>query len=302
MKHIKFLSADKKTDISLSYWEPKTKVIGTLQIIHGMAEYIDRYDDFANYLTSLGYVVIGHNHLGHGGDAKIQGYFNVKNPVELILKDINFVNKWTDEKYPDVPHFIMGHSMGSFALRNYLQLYKPALAGAILMGTGASAPGLKTAKAISTTTNKMAPEKTNNWLNSIAFGSYSKKFPEDSEFNWLSKNQENVAAYEKDNNTGFIFTNNGFYTLFNLVSGATKKDWAQNIPDNLPFLIVSGELDPVGDFSKGPKQTSEDLTNAGVKNVDLKLFTGLRHEILFENEKLEVYKTISDWLSSIINN
>lgn len=300
MEHNTFLSSDQQTTSHFICWKPKQKAIGTIQIIHGMAEYIERYHDFALFLNNVGFIVVGHDHLGHGASvSEIEpkhGYFGKDDPVTFILEDIDQIKEWIETSYPDLPHFMLGHSMGSFALRNYLQLYKAAIHGAIFMGTGQKASMLPLALSLTKGLNKTAPEKQNKWLDRMAFGNFSKQFPEASSFNWLSKNQENVKRYEEDPLTGFTFTNNGFYTLFRLVDGANRSGWANNIEQDLPILVISGEQDPVGDFGKGPRRIAKELNEAGIKDVSLALFTDLRHEILLEEEKLEVYKAITNWL------
>lgn len=300
MKHNTFLSSDQKTMSHFICWEPTCEAIGTVQIIHGMAEYIERYHDFAKYLNDLGFVVVGHDYLGHGEsvlhDQPKHGYFGKGEPVTFVLDDIHQVEEWIGENFPNLPHFMLGHSMGSFALRNYLQLYRSEISGAIFMGTGKNAAMLSLALSLTKGLNLTAPEKQNKWLDHMAFGSFSKQFPEESRFNWLSRNQENVKEYENDPLTGFTFTNNGFYTLFRLVDGANREGWAQNIDQDLPILVISGEQDPVGDFGKGPRKVAKELDEAGIKDVSLVLFAELRHEILLENEKTEVYKAIGAWL------
>lgn len=300
MKHNTFLSSDQKTTGHFICWEPERKAIGTIQIIHGMAEYIERYHEFATFLNDLGFIVVGHDHLGHGESVSEfepkHGYFGKDDPVALILKDIDQIKEWIETNYSELPHFMLGHSMGSFALRNYLQLYKADSSGAIFMGTGQKAAMLPLALSLTKGLNRIAPEKQNKWLDQMAFGNFSKRFPETSSFNWLSKNQENVKRYEEDSLTGFTFTNNGFYTLFRLVDGANQSGWANNIEQDLPILVISGEQDPVGDFGKGPRRIAKELNEAGIQDVSLALFTDLRHEILLEDEKLEVYKVITSWL------
>ncbi|MBO0440820.1 alpha/beta fold hydrolase [Candidatus Enterococcus ikei] len=300
MLHNTFLSSDQKTMSHFICWEPEQEAIGVVQIIHGMAEYIERYHDFAEYLNGLGYVVVGHDHLGHGEsvtkDAAKHGYFGKGDPVSFVLKDIHQIKEWITEHYPKLPHFMLGHSMGSFALRNYLQFYKPEISGAIFMGTGKKATLLPVALSLTNTLNLTAPEKTNERLDQLAFGDFSKQFPEAGRFNWLSKSQDNVRRYENDPLTGFTFTNNGFYTLFRLVDGANRTGWAEKIDQNLSILVISGEQDPVGDFGKGPRKVAKDLDKAGIKDVSLVLFAELRHEILLEDEKNEVYKAISNWM------
>lgn len=296
-------SSDEQTNLHVVCWKPEREPKAVIQIIHGMAEYIERYHEFAEYLNQQGYLVVGHDHLGHGqsvdSTAPQYGYFGEK-AVPSILADIHQVRQRTKSSYPDLPYFMLGHSMGSFALRNYLQNHGEGLSGVILMGTGSKPAGLSLALPLVKCLSRKNGSKKNPMVDRLAFGSYSKKFPEPSSFNWLSKNQKNVAEYERDPLTGFIFTNNGFCTLFQLIEGANKKGWTDKLPKKLPILIVSGNQDPVGDFGKGIEKVHRELVMSGLGAVEVTLFPELRHEILLEEEKIEVYQVIEQWLSRLV--
>ncbi|MGC6770197.1 alpha/beta fold hydrolase [Enterococcus sp. LJL51] len=301
MEAIFYLSSDKETELHLVCWKPKQQPIGIVQLIHGMAEYIERYTEFAEYLTRLGYLVVGHDHLGHGKSVDSKepqhGYFGKGRTEQILIEDIDQVRQWTLGRYPELPYFMLGHSMGSFALRNYLQSHHESVSGVVLMGTGTGSAAIPAALSITTGLNKLQPKKVNQWLDELAFGSFSKHFPEESRFNWLSKNQLNVQQYEEDALTGFTFTNNGFHTLFQLIHKANRSGWAERLPKNLSVLVISGEEDPVGGYGKGVRKVAKTLSSSGIKDVSLALFTELRHEILFEDEKEQVYGAISSWLA-----
>lgn len=298
MEHLTFTSANGQTPLHVCFWTTKTKPIGVVQLIHGMTEYIERYHEFAKRLTDAGFVVIGHDHLGHGESVDpnepIYGYFG-DDGAHLMLEDIDQVKQWTQKKYPDLPYFMMGHSMGSFALRTYLQRYPVQIQGAIIMGTGTRPAALALGKPFVNRLAKTNPKKPAEWINNLAFGSFSKPFKEASSFSWLSKNPENIIRYEADPKLGFTFTFNGFATLFSLIESANQKNWMDDLPRTLPMLIVSGQEDPVGDFGKGPKKIAAELTKKGFHDVTLKLFPTLRHEILLEDEK-EVDEYIIEWI------
>lgn len=303
MEEHKVLSTDKKTNLHIVCWKTEEKPKGILQIIHGMAEFVERYAEFAEYLNQLGYLVVGHDHLGHGQSVDSEnpqyGYFG-EETISLVISDIHRVRTWVQADYQDIPYFMLGHSMGSFALRNYIQQYAEGLDGVILMGTGSKPAVLSVVLPVVKLLAKKNGMKKNPIIDNLAFGSFSKKFPEASPFNWLSKNQKNVAEYEKNPLTGFVFTNNGFSTLFQLIDGANKKGWGNNLPKELPILIVSGEEDPVGDFGKGPKKIQQELTESGMTQVSLTLFPELRHEILLEEDKKEVYQVIQLWMEKVV--
>ncbi|MBL3715516.1 alpha/beta fold hydrolase [Lactococcus garvieae] len=297
-------SSDKQTELNLLHWSlEKPKAV--IQLIHGMAEHIERYNDFALYLNSIGFAVVGHDHLGHGYSINKQepvyGYFGEEG-LKNVITDIHLVKNWAQQKYPELPYFMMGHSMGSFALRNFLQDYPVDIQGAIFMGTGTSPKHLNFLLPFIEKISQKRAKTVANIIDKLAFGNYSKKFPEKGNFNWLSKNQENVASYESNPLLGFTFTHNGFVTLFSLVKRANQKNWMRNMPTDLPILILSGTDDPVGNFGKGPQKVYQELKKAEFRHLDLQLFPRLRHEILFEDEYEEVYHSIGQWLTTCLNN
>lgn len=305
MEQMTFTSTDKKTPLHVCAWNYVKEPRGVVQLIHGMTEYIERYAYFAQYLNKLGFIVVGHDHLGHGAsvdpDEPIYGFFG-ENGVKTLLSDIDQVKQWAQTNYPNVPYFMLGHSMGSFALRTYLQVYPVDIQGAIFMGTGTQPKGLTLAYPLIKRMAKVKPKTTGTVINKMAFASYNKPFKEASPFSWLSKNPENLRRYEADPKLGFTFTLNGFETLFALVSRANQKNWMAPIPKTLPILIISGAEDPVGDFGKGPKKIAKDLEENGFYDVTLNLFDTLRHEILLEKEFQEVVDRIEDWLVKHVEN
>lgn len=306
MKHQTFISSDGVTRSHIIYWDDVPKPIATIQLVHGMAEYIARYTDFARYLNQLGFIVIGHDHLGHGeslsADTPLQGFISTGDSVQHIIGDIDKVNRLVTENYSELPHFILGHSMGSFSVRTYLQQFRNHFVGAIFMGTGKRPQFMNQITFITKFLNHIAPQKTNSLIDRMAFSNYSKHFSEDSSFNWLSKNQRNVKNYEKDPNMGFIFTNNGFHTLFQLISNATSQKWPMHLNKSLSVLLISGADDPVGDYGEGPLFVKNELLENGIQDVSFVLFDSLRHEILFEDNYEEVYKTIGNWLLTTLKN
>ena len=140
MKHeFYYTSRDSVTKIHAIEWLPDRDIKGVLQICHGMVEYIDRYDEFAEFMSEHGYYVVGHDHLGHGKSIQTEadlGYFDERKGNQYVIGDIYQLQEMTRKKYPDVPYFMLGHSMGSFLLRQYLTMYAGGLAGVVIMGTG----------------------------------------------------------------------------------------------------------------------------------------------------------------------
>lgn len=136
---LEFLSADKKTKIHAVKWEPEAEIKGILQISHGMVEYIERYEKFAEFLAKEGFVVAGNDHLGHGESVRSQelwGYFAPQHGSDILIQDLEYLRNTLQKEYDNIPYFFMGHSMGSFLVRKYLSKYSTGLYGAIIMGTG----------------------------------------------------------------------------------------------------------------------------------------------------------------------
>jgi alpha-beta hydrolase superfamily lysophospholipase len=286
MEELFYPSHDEKTTIHACIWRPQTKPLAVVQIIHGMAEYAERYAPFAEGMARCGFAVVAEDHLGHGksvtGEEKL-GYFCEENPVETVLDDIFTLTQKAKEMFPEVPYFVLGHSMGSFFCRNIIADHGQEFDGAILMGTGWQASVVLNL-ALALTKNEASG---NSWeyrselINQLAFGAYNKKFPSaGNNFAWLSVNKKNVDNYLSDPLCGFTFTCNGFYTLFSVIKLACQKSTIKKVPKDLPVLFVSGSNDPVGNFGVGVQKAYRSFLKCGISDVTVKLYEGYRHEIL----------------------
>lgn len=298
-----FDSRDGQTKIHAVRWVPEGKVICILQIIHGMAEYIERYEEFAMYMAEKGILVTGEDHLGHGksvpegGD---YGYFCKQDPATVVVRDVHRLKKMTQEEYPGVPYVILGHSMGSFIFRNYLYRYGTGIQGGIICGTGyMPMPVTACAKAVAKVQKLFVGDKhVSKLMDKIAFGSYNKKIQNPkTKFDWLAARESVVEKYLQDPLCGFVFTVNGFDTLFELIYRAHKTDNMQKIPKELPVFFIAGEEDPVGGYGEGVKAVYKSYTeDLGMKNVALRLYTGDRHEIINEEDRQQVYEELYPWI------
>ena len=295
-------SADGETRIHALEWLPEGKPAATLQLCHGMAEYIARYDEFASFLAENGFYVTGNDHLGHGQSVTSPdrlGYFSDPRGNECVIADIHALRQRTFTRYSGVQHFMLGHSMGSFLLRQYIELYGEGLSGAVIMGTGSQPPAVLSAgKAICRTAARFRGWTCRSGLmNRMAFGSYNKKFePARTPSDWLSRNTASVDAYEADPLCGFVFTVNGYYHMFRGIEFAQKAENIAKIPRTLPLLVVSGAEDPVGGFGAGVKPVYEAYKAAGITDVQLKLYPSDRHEILNELDRTQVFADLLDWM------
>ena len=285
---------------------PEGQPRAIVQIVHGMAEHIGRYEDFAKFLTEQGFLVTGEDHLGHGQsvpDGDTYGYFCSMDPATVVVRDVHRLKKTIQGQYPGVPYIILGHSMGSYILRNYLFRYGTGIQGAIIMGTGMEKPvEVGFVRCLSKCIEMIYGEKhLSPTLNKLVGGKYNAKITNPrTESDWLTKDEEIVNHYRIDPLCGFPFTVNGYRCLFELVNRLFKADNLSKLPADLPVLMVSGTEDPVGAYGVGVKKAYESITGAGMKKVELKLYEGDRHEILNELDRAKVYEDIAAWLGSVI--
>ena len=303
----KIASKDSKNNLNVIIWETEKEPIGVLQIVHGMAEYIDRYDDFAKYMTEHGFNVIGHDHLGHGysvSDERDYGFFAEENGDKIIIEDMHSVTQYAREKWEELPNFILGHSMGSFCLRQYLTKYSNDIFGAIIMGTGwiPSAAALL-GKTIATNTCKSKGSHTiNPLLIKLTLEPYNKPFaPARTNCDWLSRDEKQVDLYVNDKLCGFDFTAGAYKDFFTVLEKIAKNRQLIGMRKSLPILITSGSIDPVGG-KKACEKLNAQYKRCGINDVTLKLWENDRHEILNELDKSDVYDYICTWLKSKIQN
>lgn len=293
-----YLSKDNKTRIHAIEWIPSCEVIAVLQICHGMMEYIDRYDEFAKYMAEHGVYVVGHDHLGHGlsvTEKNRLGFFDEKNGNKCVVGDIHSLRMRTQKKYANVPYFMMGHSMGSFLVRQYAGIHGEGLAGAIIMGTGYQPDFMLIGGKI--VCRLIAVFKgwkhKSNFVNQLSVGGFDKKF---GVMGWLTKNPDNVEKYDKDTLCGVMFSLNAFYNMFDGMLCMNKGERTGKIPTMLPVFFVSGEEDPVGDYGKLVKQIHKKYQNRGFQDVEMKLYPEDRHEIIKEDDREVVFEDIYNWI------
>ena len=298
-----FPSNDGVTQIRAIEWIPEGEIKGIYQMCHGMVEHIERYDAFAKYLASNGYYVVGHDHLGHGKSItslENKGFFHQDRGNACLIADIHKLRTLTDEKYPDLPHFIMGHSMGSFLVRQYIGVHGKGLAGAIVMGTGDQPTMiLKAGKLLCKTIALFKGWKYRSTLvNNMSIGAYAKVFANLTDgTSWLCKNPEIVKKYAEDPMCGFVFTISAYYHMYDGMLRMKQQEAAGKVPKDLPVFFVAGAADPVGGAGKLVENVYKQYVDCGIKNVSIKLYENDRHEILNELDKEAVYEDILNFLS-----
>ncbi len=301
-RRVHYESSSRLVQVTGVICAPVRQPKAVLQISHGMCEYIERYQDFMEYLARKGFVVCGNTHIGHRGSVQSDydlGFLSEENGYNFLLTDLRTMNQLIRKEYPGLPVVLLGHSMGSFAARIYAERYSRELDALILSGTGGRNPavpiGIQMAKAVAAAKGGHYRSKL---LNKMAFGTFNNKYDSvHTQFDWISRDERMVEKYYADPYCNFIFTASGMKDLFTLHELANRKEWFQKFPKQLPVLLFSGDMDPVGDYGKGVRQVYRDLVGAGVQDVSLQLYPGGRHEMINELNRDEVYEDVAKWMS-----
>lgn len=282
-----------------------------LQMVHGMIEHIGRYADFAAWLCERGFAVVGHDHPGHGLSAfdatsgqlrpgALWGHYADNNGTAVVLENMWRVTQLAAREWPGVPIFIMGHSMGSFFTRRFITLHSDALAGAIVMGTGwhtrlETTPGLWLSRLIAAV---KGGRTTSRILTLLTNGGYDTAFPGEGHNAWLSVNPDNVRAHNDDPYCQFEFTARAFADFFRCMNDLASRRDFDRIRRDLPVLVTSGSDDPVGG-TKAVTKVADEYEHLGLTAVTRRLYPGLRHEILGETCREEVYRDLYDWILNV---
>lgn len=282
-------------------YEPPSP-IGHVHIIHGMAEHIGRYTEFVDYLVSRGFIVSAHDQRGHGKTAErngMLGYLADNNGFERVVEDTHTVITEAQQATGNLPLVLFGHSMGSYVTRRYMQLYSKDISRVVLSGTSGD-PGSsgKIGLAIAIASAKLQGKRqTSKTLRILTFGSFSKPFMEEgSAFAWLTRDREEIAKYEADPWCGFKSTNQFYVDLFSGLAVINKPAEVDKIRKNLPVLLISGAMDPVGNYGEGVFSSAKQFNDTGMTRVKVHLAEQDRHELLNELDRHLYYELIGDWM------
>ena len=300
-KEISFPSSDSVNTVAAYMFIPDGEVRAVVQISHGMIDHIGRYRELCEYFADRGIAVAGNDDLGHGRTAAIPedlGYFAERDGYRYVIDDLYRMNALIREHIPGVPVVMLGHSMGSFMARLYAVKYHDTLDGIIIHGTGGANPLLAPGKIIAKLIRLLRGSRHRSKLiTSLAFGSYNSHFPkEEGADAWLTRDVERVSDRQTDPYTSYKFTVSAYIDLFTVLGESNSKVWYINYPKELPTLIVSGDADPVGDYGRGVESVYNGLAAVGVKDVELKLYEGARHELFNETTRDEVFADLIAWL------
>lgn len=304
MSHIRAMTSSDSHMVYYHAWIPDNNVVkGVVHLLHGMAEYSQRYERFATFLNKRGLALYAQDHRGHGltatkaGDTL--GWFAEKDGWMRIAQDALELSHRITIDFPKKPIFLMGHSMGSFLARTIIAESPDLYDGVIIMGTGASMGILgKIGGMIARSHVKKHGSKfVDEQLDRMSFGSYNKRISNpSSSFAWLSRDEKEVKKYIDDPLCGFVCTAKFFEDMLEGIALANSLERAKRLEKDLPILIISGDMDPVGNYGKGVKKVHDLYVQAGMQNLTLTLVEGARHELLNETNKLETMDILASWI------
>ncbi|MGK9254747.1 alpha/beta fold hydrolase [Paenibacillus humicus] len=297
-------SATKPKRLHVMEWRPSGTARGIIQLSHGMAEHVGRYDSFAREMAHDGYILIGHDHIGHGRSAAAGGlgHMPASGGWQEASMDLQRIALHAKDRFPELPLLLFGHSMGSFLARTCL-IDAPDLWQACILSGTAWNPAFALAAGQTLIRLEMmlrGEHARSELLNKIIFGSYNKKFkPNRTRHDWLSVDEGNVDRYMADPYCGFIPSVGFFSSLI-----ATGIPYIQNqkhlakMNKTMPVYFFSGADDPVGQYGKGVERTFQAFLDAGMRNVTMKLYPDVRHEAIQELNRKEIREDLRLWLSS----
>lgn len=301
------IQGDDGVQIALRHWRcggrtdrtGKTRPRAVLQLSHGMAEHVGRYDALARHLNREGIAVVGHDHRGHGmNKGHCPGHYADVDGWDRVVGDLAAVHRYIQAEYPGLPVFLLGHSMGSFISLAYLQRHRPNYRGVLLSGSDYTAPlkfrlALPVARAEKRVFGARGRSPVMTFL---SFGSFNKPFkPHRTPYDWLSRDAAQVDAYIQDRDCGFDCTNQLWIDLLGGLCEIFGRKGLCRL-QNLPYYLFAGEMDPVGQHGHGVRMLARQLDEAGVNDVTLKLYPEGRHEMLNESNRDEVIRDLLDWL------
>ena len=294
-KMFKNAAGEQVVYLQWSVFAPRAAVV----ISHGMVEHPARYDDLASFLNSNQISVYGICHIGHGEDAKVLNHMD-KGGFDRCIANLNYLVKLARAE-SRAPVVLLGHSMGSFMAQHYITRYHN-LDGLILSGSTTASPLVKVGAVLAKVMCALSPDKTkpSPFLNSMAFGSYNKAFPDArTDFDWLSRDEEQVRRYIEDPLCGGICSVSFYQNLTAGMASMGKPARLEKIRPDLPIYIQGGGMDPVSDRGKSLYALKQQYDALGIKRVKLDVYPGARHEIFNEINRDEVYRNTLDFINTI---
>lgn len=297
-----FPSCDGLHQIHAAQWLPEGRPRAVVQIVHGISEYVRRYDRFARFLASQGFLVCGEDHLGHGKTAEadgIYGWFAQEDGWSKVLTDVHTLRERMGQEYPGIPYFIFGHSMGSFLTRNYLIQWPGSVSGAILSGTGQESPlTVRLGRLAASAARRIGRgQAVSPLINALSLGAYNRQFaPNRTSVDWISRDETVQDAYLADPLCNFLPTAGMFRDMMDGLSLIGDPQNLKKMDPSTPVFFLSGDKDPVGQQGKGVEKVYEMFRAAGCTDVTCHLYRDGRHEMLNELNYEQVQRDILEWL------
>lgn len=299
-----FRSHDGVTDIEYTVWTPESAPRALVQIVHGMNEYVERYDEFATFLCEHGMVVFGDDHLGHGRTAKSEGdlgYFAEKDGDRHLVEDVYSLNKIMRKKYRSLPCILLGHSMGSFISRALVSVHHDVCDAFIVSGTAGKGQPYGLGVTLCSALAKIKGDRyRSKFVKKLAFSGYNKRFDGKLGIEWVTSDLEGQKKYADDPKCMFDFTLGGYRDMFRLLSYVNSDEWYRCMPAALPIIFVSGADDPVGNYSKGVSAVAERLGEAS-SDLEIKIYENERHELLTGLSRHKVFDNLLAWMNERID-
>ena len=292
-------SSDGVHQVHAVLWVPGEEPKAVVQLVHGICEYALRYDPFARFLAENGFAVVGHDHLGHGLTAKGTEEYGYFTGWWDLVHDVRSVQLKVKESYPELPWFMLGHSMGSFVARTFLIDYPGEVDGCILSGTGQESA--LTVAAGKLLTGLGDPHKVNKLFYDLSIGAYNRKFvPARTGADWICRDEKVVDAYLADPLCNFPTKAGMNHAMMSGLQYVARKKNLTKMDKDTPVYFFAGDADPVGAMGKGVQKVAGWFREAGMKDVTVKLYPGGRHEMLNETNREEVFRDTLAWLESHI--
>ena len=298
-------SADGLHTVQARAWLPEGSPKAVVQIVHGVAEHVGRYEEAARFLAGHGFAVCGNDHLGHGRTARPgeYGFFASKGGWDLAARDVRRLRELAGERWPGLPFFILGHSMGSFLTRTYLIRWPGTVEGAVLSGTGQEpAAVVAFGRAVSGLLCALrGPRYVSPLIYQLSLGAYTRKFrPNRTTGDWLSRDEAMVDEALADPLCSFRPTVSLFRDMMDGLRFIGKAANARRMDPDTPVYFFSGDHDPVGSMGKGVRKVASLFRRAGCRDVTVRLYPGGRHEMIHETNRQQVLDDLLAWLEGHI--
>ena len=307
-KEFTFISSNERDAVYGCVWleDSHERYRGILQIAHDLCEHILCYEEFAVYFAAQGFIVLGNDHVGHGRSVKDSaelGHFGEGlDTWRYMVKDLCLAAEICRQKFPGLPHFLIGCGFGACLARQYSKEYGQKLAGAVYIGFGEKNRYTEdfalAAAAKAASFQESTPARDMAYM---VYGVYTARCQEKrTDFDWLCSDTQVIDRYIKDDLCGFCLTYEGFRDMFRLINQVGSRKWIQDLPKDLPILLLSGKEDPESGYGKAARALASRLKREGFCCVTCKVYPRFRHQVLMEKDRREVYRYLLKWLNDVL--